>query len=110
MAPRCHHVGELMRRIVPGILGHMLRQAAAPVGLVLAGVVVLLITHASTAGTAIGMMLIGIACVIAISLVFLAIGRSEDADRAASKAPPPVDPHEGEAARRSRPRPPRRPL
>jgi hypothetical protein len=89
----------------------MLRQAAAPVGLTLAGIVVLLITHASTAGTAAGMLLIGIACVIAVSLVFFAVGRSEDADRAASAAPPPPsDPHEGEAARRSRPRPPRRPL
>jgi hypothetical protein len=99
-----------MRRIVPGILDPMLRQAAAPVGLTLAGIVVLLITHASTAGTAAGMMLIGTACVIAVSLVFLAVGRAEDAERAASASPPPVDPHEGEAARRSRPRPPRRPL
>jgi hypothetical protein len=100
-----------MRRIVPGILGRMLRQAAGPVGLTLAGIAVLLITHASTAGTAAGMMLIGTACVIAVSLVFLAVGRAEDAERAASRpAPPPPDPHEGEAARRSRPRPPRRPL
>jgi hypothetical protein len=89
----------------------MLRQAVAPVGLILVGVVVLLVTHASTAGTAAGMMLIGSACVIAVSLVFLAIGRAEDADRAASLPRPPApDPHEGEAARRSRPRPPRRPL
>jgi hypothetical protein len=98
-----------MRSSLPGILGAMLRQAAAPVGLVIAGVVVLLLTHASTAGTAAGMMLIGTACVIAVSLVFLAIGRSEDAERTAS-APPPPDTHEGEAARRSRPRPPRRPI
>ena len=89
----------------------MLRQAAAPVGLILIGVVVLLVTHASVAGTAAATMLIGTACVIAVSLVFLAVGRSEDAERAAAAAPPPpADPHEGDAARRSRPRPPRRPL
>ncbi len=53
----------------------------------------------------------GVACVIAVSLVFLAIGQSEDREREASqpKPPPPPDPHAGEAARRSRPRPPRRP-
>jgi hypothetical protein len=88
----------------------MLRQAAAPVGLIIAGVIVLLLTHSSTAGIAAATMLIGTACVVAISLVFLAVGRSEDAERAASAAPPPVDPHEGEAAKRSRSRPPRRPL
>ena len=43
-------------------------------------------------------------CVVAVSLVFLAVGRSEDAERAAAAAPPPEpEPHEGEAARRSRP-------
>jgi len=54
----------------------------------------------------------GVACVIAVSLVFLAIGRAEDAEREAAKPkpPPPPDPHAGEAARRSRPRPPRRPI
>ncbi len=109
MAPRCHHFGELMRRIVPGILGQMLRQAAAPVGLIIVGVVVLLLTHASTAGIAAATMLIGTACVVAVSLVFLAVGRSEDAERASRQPPPPADPHAGEAARRSRPRPPRRP-
>ena len=53
--------------------------------------------------------LFGVACVVAVSLVFLAIGKAEDAERAASKPPPPPNPHAGEAARRSRPRPPRRP-
>jgi hypothetical protein len=99
-----------MRRIVPGILGHMLRQAAAPVGLILVGVAVLLLTHSSTVGIAAATMLIGTACVVAVSLVFLAVGRSEDAERASRQPTPPADPHEGEAARRSRPRPPRRPL
>jgi hypothetical protein len=93
-----------------------MRQAAAPVGLTLAGVAVLLLWGHETAGVAVTMTLIGIACVIAVSLVFLAVGRSEDAERAAAAAalapqpePPPVDPHAGEATRRSRPRPPRRP-
>jgi hypothetical protein len=101
-----------MRPIVPGILACMLRQAVVPVGLTLVGIVVLLATHSSTVGIAAATMLIGSACVIAVSLVFLAVGRSEDRDRAAaaSPPPPPSDPHEGEAARRSRPRPPRRPL
>jgi hypothetical protein len=100
-----------MRRIVPGILNSMLRQAAVPVGLTLAGIVVLLATHSSTAGIAAATVLIGCAGVIAVSLVFLAVGRSEDAERASRQPPPPPsDPHEGEAARRSRPRPPRRPL
>src|SRR3954471_7251045 len=108
MAPRCHHFGELMRRIVPGILDGMLRQAAVPVGLTLAGIVVLLATHSSTAGIAAATVLIGCGGVIAVSLVFLAVGRSEDAERASRETPPPPsDPHEGEAARRSRPRPPR---
>ena len=71
---------------MPGILGRMLRQAAAPVGLILVGVVVLLLTHSSTAGIAAATMLIGTACVIAVSLVFLAVGRSEDAERAAAAA------------------------
>jgi len=53
--------------------------------------------------------LFGVACVVAVSLVFLAIGKAEDAEREASKPPPPPNPHAGEAARRSRPRPPRRP-
>jgi hypothetical protein len=99
-----------MRPIVPGILACMLRQAAVPVGLTLVGIVVLLATHSSTAGIAAATMLIGSACVIVVSLVFLAVGRSEDRDRAAAAAPPPPsEPSEGEAARRSRPRPPRRP-
>ncbi len=60
---------------------------------------------------AIALAIFGIACVVAVSLVFLAIGRAEDAEREAARPtpPPPPDPHEGEAARRARPRPPRRP-
>ncbi len=81
-----------------------------PAGMVLAGAVVLILWGSTTAGIAVGMTVIGIACVIAVSLVFLAIGRAEDEERAAAgKPPPPPDPHEGEAARRRRERPPRRP-
>ena len=70
----------------------------------------LLIAGDSTALKATAFAVFGVACVIAVSLVFLAIGRSEDEERERSQPkPPPPDPHAGEAARRSRPRPPRRP-
>ena len=39
------------------------------------------------AGKAVAFALFGIASVVAISLVFLAIGRAEDAEREASKPP-----------------------
>ena len=52
-------------------------------------------------------MLFGIACVVAVSPVFLAVGRSEDARARGGRGPAAAaDPHEGEAARRTRPRPP----
>jgi uncharacterized membrane protein YuzA (DUF378 family) len=79
-------------------------------GLLLAAAVVLAFAGDSLALKAVAFALFGIAGVVAVSLVFLAIGRAEDEDREASKPkPPPLDPHAGEAARRSRPRPPRRP-
>src|SRR5687768_13990119 len=80
-------------------------------GLLLAAAVALIVSGDSMAGKAVAFALFGVASVVAISLVFLAIGRSEDAEREASepKPPPAPDPHAGEAARRSRPRPPRRP-
>jgi uncharacterized membrane protein YuzA (DUF378 family) len=96
----------------------MLRQAAAPVGLLVVGIVVLIAGGGSTATEAIAFALIGIACVVALSLVFLAVGRSEDEQRAAEAAarepqPPPADPHtppaHEEARKRRRPMPPRRP-
>ena len=58
-----------------------MKQAAAPAGLALAGVVVLLVWGGTTAGIAVAIVLIGVACVIAVSLVFLAIGRAEDKER-----------------------------
>ena len=84
-------------------------------GLFFAAAAVLAFAGDSLAGKAVALTLFGIACVVAVSLVFLAIGRAEDAERAAAAPPPPrepdpdFDPHAGEAARRSRPRPPRRP-
>ena len=39
-----------------------------------------------TAGTAIAIMLVGSGCVLAVSLVFWQIGRSEDADRDAGRS------------------------
>lgn len=38
-----------------------------------------------TAGTAIAIMLVGSGCVVAVSLVFWQIGRSEDRDRDAGR-------------------------
>jgi hypothetical protein len=79
--------------------------------LLLAAAGVLAVAGDSMAGKAVAFACFGIASVIAISLVFLAIGRAEDAERERSAPkPPPANPHAGEAARRSRPRPPRRPI
>jgi len=85
---------------------------AGVVGILIVAVAVLLLSGDSMAGKAVAFALFGIASVVAVSLVFLAIGRAEDAEREASarpKPPPEPDPHAGEAARRARPRPPRRP-
>src|SRR5688572_9549148 len=109
MAPRCHQAGSDMRRsIVDAVKAWLLGVA----GLLLAAVAALLVSGDSMAGQAVAFALFGIASVVAISLVFLAIGRTEDAEREAAQPkppPPPEPPHAGEAARRSRPRPPRRP-
>jgi len=88
-----------------------LRQAAGPFFLALAALVLALASDA-TAARAAALALFGIACVIAVSLVFLAVGRSEDAERAAEQPPPPPPhppDHERPALKRGRPRPPRRP-
>ncbi len=99
----------------------MLRQAAIPVGLLVAGIVVLIAGGGSTGTQAAAFALIGVACVVAVSLVFLAIGRSEDEARAAEEReraarkpqpttePPSESPEHVEARRRRRPMPPRRP-
>jgi len=83
--------------------------------LAVAAIVVLIVAGDSTAGKGVALMLFGIACVVAVSAVFLAVGRSEDAERAAAakppeeEAPPPEDPHPRPALDRRRPMPPRRP-
>jgi uncharacterized membrane protein YuzA (DUF378 family) len=93
----------------------MLRQAAIPVGLFVIGIVVLIVGGGSTGTQAAAFALVGVACVVAVSLTFLAIGRSEDEARAAEEAareqrePPPAGPEHEEARRRRRPMPPRRP-
>ena len=70
--------------------------------LLFAAAAVLVVAGDSMAGKAVAFAFFGIASVVAISLVFLAIGRAEDAEREASrpKPPPEPDPHAGEAARR----------
>ena len=97
---------------------------AGIVGLALAAIIVLIAAGGSIVGKGIALGLFGIACVVAISAVFLAVGRSEDAERAAAAAPPPppepepepgpedgppADPHPRPALDRRRPMPPRRP-
>ena len=92
---------------------------AGIVGLALAAIVVLVVAGGSIAGKGIVLGLFGIACVVAISAVFLAVGRSEDEERAAAaeppsppaadEEPPPADPHPRPALDRRRPLPPRRP-
>jgi uncharacterized membrane protein YuzA (DUF378 family) len=93
----------------------MLRQAAIPVGLLVVGIVVLVVGGGSTGTQAAAFALIGVAGVVAVSLAFLAIGRSEDVARAAEerarqdREPPPSGPEHEEARKRRRPMPPRRP-
>jgi hypothetical protein len=89
----------------------MLRQAAIPVGLLVIGVVVLIAGGGSTGTQAAAFALIGVACVVAVSLTFLAIGRSEDEARAAEERDrePPAGPEHDQARKRRRPMPPRRP-
>jgi hypothetical protein len=80
------------------------------VGLLFTAAAFLALGSGSTALKATAFAIFGVACVVAVSLIFLAVGKSEDEAReAAQPKPPPPDPHAGEAARRSRPRPPRRP-
>jgi hypothetical protein len=87
---------------------------AAILAICAAGLIVLAVAGDSTAGTGVAMSLLGVGCVLAVSMVFLAVGRSEDAEREASAAPPPPepapeDPHPRPALDRRRPLPPRRP-
>ena len=67
----------------------MRAMIAGIVGLALAAIVVLIVAGGSIVGKGIALALFGIACVVASRAVFLAVGRSEDAERAAAAAPPP---------------------
>lgn len=98
---------------------------ATTVAMVIAGIVVWVLWSDSTAGEGIALSLVGIASVIAVSMVFFVVGRSEDAERAAEAAarderqpatddgPEAPDPsgeaHPRPALDRRRPLPPRRP-
>ena len=91
---------------------------AATIVMVVAGIVVWVLWSDTTAGMGIALSLVGIASVIAVSLVFFVVGKSEDAERAAAEAPPEPagdeeppaeDPHPRPALDRRRPMPPRRP-
>jgi hypothetical protein len=91
----------------PGrILDGVKALIAAAVMLALAAVAVLVFVGGSTGG-AVAFALFGVASVLGVSLVFLAVGRSEDAEREVE--PPPEDPHPRPALDRRRPMPPRRP-
>ena len=70
---------------------------AAILAICAAGVIVLAVAGDSTAGKAAAVSLLGVGCVLAVSMVFLAVGRSEDAEREAAAAPPPApeDPTRG---------------
>jgi UPF0716 family protein affecting phage T7 exclusion len=78
---------------------------AGTIVLALAAVAVLVFVGGATGG-AVAFALFGVACVLGVSLVFLAVGRSEDAER---EAEAPDDPHPRPALDRRRPMPPRRP-
>jgi hypothetical protein len=61
-----------------------MRLWAVPAGLVLAGAVLLAVAGSSIAATVVAIVLMGSAAVIAVSLVFYAVGRSEDREREAT--------------------------
>ncbi|HET6548749.1 MAG TPA: hypothetical protein VFG79_09850 [Solirubrobacter sp.] len=94
----------------------MRRLAAAIIVLALAGIAVLVFWGDTTAGQGAAVAVLGVGCVLAVSGVFWAVGRSEDEERerlAAPKPPPtpeePEDPHPRPALTKRRPLPPRRP-
>jgi hypothetical protein len=60
-----------------------MRLWAVPVALALAGAVLLLLAGGSIAGVVIAITLMGSAAVLAVSLVFYEVGRSEDREREA---------------------------
>src|SRR4051795_12974053 len=95
MAPRCHQAGSDMQ---PIMLGRVRLLIAGIVALAVAAIVVLIVAGDSVAGKGVALMLFGVACVVAVSAVFLAVGRSEDEERAAALKPPPPSPAEDQPA------------
>jgi hypothetical protein len=96
------------------MLGDVRALVAAILTISVAGIVILLVAGDSTAGKAAAVTLLGVGCVLAVSMVFLAVGQSEDAEREAAAKPPEPEPetqepHPRPALDRRRPMPPRRP-
>jgi len=60
------------------------RYVLPPLLLIALGAAVAVLVEGTT-GTAIGIFLIGVGCVVAVSTVFWQIGRSEDRDRQAGR-------------------------
>jgi drug/metabolite transporter (DMT)-like permease len=75
----------------PDLRRARVRRAIPAVVLAVAGAVVAIAAGGSTAANAVAIMLLGIACVWAVSLVFYEIGLGEDRDRAAGKPGGPYD-------------------
>src|SRR6185437_13751142 len=86
VAPPGHRRGRIR-----GMRKEYLQWAIGPVALIIVAIV-LVIVSSSTVARALALALFGIACVIAVSLVFFAVGRSEDEERAAQAPPPPEPP------------------
>src|SRR4051795_6461728 len=109
MAPRCHQAGSDMAGLSRNVQA-MRGPLFAIAGLLFLAAAFMAFAGDSVALKATAFAIFGVACVVAVSLVFLAVGKAEDEEREAARPkPPPPDPHAGEAGRRSRPRPPRRP-
>jgi hypothetical protein len=60
----------------------MLRRIVVPPLVLIALGAVAAVVLPGKAGTAVAIVLVGTACVVAVSLVFWEVGRSEDEDRA----------------------------
>src|SRR5690349_24376468 len=116
MAPRCHQAGSDIAGL-SRMLGFVRGVIVGVAALMIAAVLVLVLAGGSIAGKGVALTLFGIGCVVAVSGVFWAVGRSEDEERAAAAAAAaepdepeePEDPHPRPALDRRRPLPPRRP-
>jgi uncharacterized membrane protein YuzA (DUF378 family) len=61
-------------------------RVAALLALLVAGIVVSILAGDSTALTAVGFVLIGLASILLVALAFYEVGRSEDRDRARGRS------------------------